>query len=337
MNRRNPAQEKQLAKAVARIKTGNTLGAIGDEWYASKADARSKPWREANRLYLDRDLSHLAQIPIEDVDVSLLLNALERTKQRSGVKTADRVRQTAFQVFDYAIRKLRAKANPAYALRNWDDVPVKQSHKPLKPNEIAAFVDAIDRYPGHLSTKLAVKLLLLTFVRKVELTEARWTEINFDAKQWTIPAERMKKRQEHVVPLCVQAIQVLSLLRPLAGDSIYIFPSNSSEDKPMGRSTLNVMFEKMGYGGTFTPHGVRATASTQLNELGFRADLIERQLAHAERDVVRAAYNNAQYLTERAAMMQAWADWIDDVLQKAQREGLLLAEDTIGKSETGNE
>ena len=331
-HQRNPAQEKQIAKAIARVKTGNTFGAIGDEWYASKSGERSKPWREGHRLYLDRDLSHLARIPIEDVDVTLLLNCLERTKLRSGVKAADRVRQTAFQVFEYAIRELRAKTNPAFALRNWDDVPGKKSHRPLKPAEIAAFLDAVDRYPGFVTTKLAVKLLMLTFVRKVELIEARWEEFVVGQRKWVIPAARMKARQEHTVPLAIQSLKVLALLRPISGGSEYVFPSNSSKDKPMGRSTFNVMFKRMGYGGTFTPHGLRATASTQLNELGFRSDLIERQLAHAERNVVRAAYNNAQYLAERSNMMQAWADWIDAVVSESTQHGIVISRDDVVES-----
>lgn len=336
-NQRNPAQEKQIAKAVARMKAGTTFGAIAEEWYASKVNERSKPWRESNRLYLDRDLSSLAKVPIEEVDVSLLLSSLERTKGRSGVKTADRVRQTAFQVFAYAIRKLRAKSNPAHELRNWDDVPAKKSHRPLKPEEIADFLEAVDRYPGFVTTRLAVKLLMLTFVRKVELIESRWDEFDIDHRRWVIPAHRMKTRQEHIVPLANQALEVMALLRCHSGDSAFVFPSNSAKDKPMGRSTFNAMFKRMGYRGKFTPHGLRATASTQLNELGFRSDLIERQLAHAERNVVRAAYNNAQYLAERAEMMQAWADWIDSVVRKSMQHGLLRPNDDVIETRQHND
>lgn len=152
--------------------------------------------------------------------------------------------------------------------------------------------------------------MLLTFVRKNEIGHARWEEFDLDNAAWVIPAERMKMRDVHVVPLSRQALAALEQLKPLSFASEYLFPSLSSIYKPMNLATPNVVFERMGYGGRFTPHGIRATASTWLNNRGVRADVIERQFAHVERNRIRAAYNRAEYWPERVAAMQMWADFV---------------------------
>ena len=164
-------------------------------------------------------------------------------------------------------------------------------------------------------------LLLLTFVRKRELIHARWLEFDLEDGVWTVPPERMKMPTEekgrrdkgHQVPLSRQVIAILKALKPICSGSDYLFPSNASLEKPMSPSTLNVMFGRMGYAGLLTPHGLRATASTILNEMGFRGDVIERQLAHVERNEVRRAYNHAEFMDDRRVMMQGWADYIDSI------------------------
>lgn len=187
--------------------------------------------------------------------------------------------------------------------------------------EVPAFLDALDAHPSYPTTKYAVKLLFLTFVRKGELRSARWSEFDLDNALWVVPAERMKMLTEHKanrhnghdVPLSRQAIRLLEELRPISAGSEFLFPGIVSLEKPIAGSTLNVMFARMGYSGLLTAHGIRATASTILNERGHRGDLIERQLAHRERDGTRAAYNHAKYLDERRQMMQAWADILDEI------------------------
>jgi integrase len=213
-------------------------------------------------------------------------------------------------VFDHAIRKLKGQANPARVLQGWVDVPPQVSHEPLREDEIHEFVERLDADTGSAVTKLAILLMLLTFVRKNEIVHARWEEFDLENASWVIPAERMKMRDAHVVPLSRQTLAALEQLKPLSFASDYLFPSLSSIYKPMNVATPNVVFERMGYGGRFTPHGIRATASTWLNNRGVRADVIERQLAHVERNRVRAAYNRADYMPERVAMMQIWADFV---------------------------
>jgi len=306
----DPATHKKLEKLALNTSFGDTFEATAQHWFDGKNALRSKAWQEAHSLYLRRDLNPiLGNVPLDQIDPRALLNVLEAVRRERGTKIAERVRQTAVQVFDHAIRKLKVQANPARVLQGWVDVPPQISHEPLREDEIGEFVERLDADTGSAATKLCILLMLLTFVRKNEIAHARWDEFDLDNAVWVIPAERMKMRDPHVVPLSRQALVALEQLKPLSFGSDFLFPSLSSIHKPMGLSTPNVVFERMGYRGRFTPHGIRATASTWLNNRGVRADVIERQLAHVERNRVRAAYNRADYMPERVAMMQMWADF----------------------------
>jgi integrase len=314
-NNQNPAQTKREAKILRETLNANSFNALADAWYQSKEERRSKAWKEANTLYLKRDLRpRLGSMPITQISKALLAEVLETTKKARGAKTADRARQTAVQVFDFAIRKSKAEVNPARLLCGWEDIPPKVSHAPLGSGQVADFLERVDAYDGQLSTKLCMKLLLLTFVRKVELIEAEWDEFDLPNSTWSIPGIRMKMKAPHLVPLSKQCSEALNILKKETGHSKYLFPSFATDEKPMAHSTLNAAFKRMGYAGEFTPHGVRSTASTWLNEKGFRADVIERQLAHVERNHIRGIYNKAEYVIERTEMMQAWADFVDPAI-----------------------
>ncbi|MFA4968127.1 MAG: tyrosine-type recombinase/integrase [Sulfuritalea sp.] len=320
----NPAHEKKLNKLGQRVGLGNTFDSVWNAWFESKKQRRSEVWRQGHQLNFNRDLSPaVGNIPLGDITTEALLGVLEKAEKRSGVKTAERVRQTAVQVFDYGRRKLKITANVARALVGWAEIPAKKHRAWLKEAEVPAFLDALDEHPAYPTTKYAVKLLFLTFVRKGELLAARWSEFDLEHALWVVPAERMKMLTEHKanrhnahdVPLSRQAILLLEELKPISAGSEFLFPGIISLDKPIAGSTLNVLFARMGYAKLLTPHGIRATASTILNERGHRGDLIERQLAHRDRDGTRAAYNHAKYLEERSQMMQAWADILDELRQ----------------------
>ncbi|SDG67864.1 tyrosine-type recombinase/integrase [Paraburkholderia phenazinium] len=307
----DPATQKRLEKLAVNASFGDTFEATAKHWYDSKSELRSKPWRDGHSLYLRRDLNpNIGNVPLEQIDARALLNVLEAVRRQRGVKTAERVRQTAVQVFDHARRKLKVEANPARVLQGWADIPAQVSHAPLREHEIFEFIERLDADTGATTTKLCILLMLLTFVRKNEIVQARWDEFDIDNAVLVIPAERMKMRDPHAVPLSRQALAALEQLKQLSFASAYLFPSLGSNMKPMGMSTPNVVFARMGYGNRFTPHGIRATASTWLNNRGVRADVIERQLAHVERNRVRAAYNRADYWPERVAAMQMWADFV---------------------------
>lgn len=236
---------------------------------------------------------------------------------KRGPKSARYVRLTLAGIFRSLPRALKA-GNPARDIEDMEMPDRRPRGRPLSAKEIPEFFAAVDAYPGRVSTKLAIRLLMLTFVRKRELIEARWMEVDIERREWVIPAECMKMSKPHIVPLSSQAVECFERLKPLAFESEYVFPNLGDPRRPMGSSTLNKVFDEIGWGqGRFTPHGVRATASTLLNGQGWPADAIERQLAHAERDLVRAAHNHADFMDERIRMMQAWADYLDGLATDA--------------------
>ncbi|MDB5855094.1 MAG: Integrase [Herminiimonas sp.] len=310
----NPSAEKKIQKILLRSSVDDTFKAIATDWYSSKTDRRSPAWRAANTLYLERDLyPSLASLSVRTIDGKTVLATLEQCGKDRGLKTADRVRQTALQVFEHAMLKFKVDSNPVSQLKRWAEIPPRINRPHLNENEIHAFIEALDAYRGFPITKLAAKLLLLTFVRKTEIIEAKWEEFDIQNAKWLIPAERMKMREPHVVPLSAQALQTIKEIRTCSNASAYLFPKSSTDLKPLSRTALNNMFAKVAnkkYKGKFSPHGIRATASTWLNEQGFRHDVIERQLAHSERNQVRASYNHADYLQERREMMEAWANFL---------------------------
>ncbi len=308
----SPAQRKRIEKQAGAA--AGTFRAVADEWYSAKARYLSGSWRESARRWLDKDLyPAIGNRRLGDITPSRVLDIMRSVADRAP-RTASYLRLVVSQVYQHAIRNLLANYDPAQSLRGALVMPAVKHHAPLLARDIPAFIERLDAYPGKLQTKLCVKLLLLTFVRKQELIEATWDELDVAGAAWRIPSHRMKMRDPHIVPLSRQALECFRDLKEAACGSRYLLPNNGTLDKPMSATTINKAFERMGYQGRLSPHGLRATASTLLNEQGFRPDVIERQLAHTERDRIRAAYNQAEYLEERRAMMQQWADFIDGMM-----------------------
>jgi len=303
-----PVLIKRRKRQAAILGAENTVRAIAEAWYAELAPHKSESWRVGHRTRLDKYIyPAMGNLPITDIEAADVLALVKGIK---FPKTAEYTRQILARVFSFAIRNLRTKSNPAREIQGVVMVPGAVHHKPIAAKDIPAFIDKIDGYGGRPHTKLAAKLLLLTMVRKRELIEAIWDELDLDNALWTIPAERMKRRFGHVVPLSKQALEAFQELQPMACGSRYVFPNFGNPRKPMSPATLNVMFDQLKL--DVSPHSLRATASTVLNESNqFRADVIERQLSHIERNRIRASYNQAEYLDERRAMLQWWADFID--------------------------
>lgn len=308
----SPARAKRTAKQAAKDDADNTFEATAEEWLTRRKEARSASWNDNVRRWLDRDVyPKIGSAPIAEVTPADVLKIIRSMADKGKARSAEYVRQLIAQVFQYAIQNLNATTNPAREVRGAIVIPPAEKRPPISEKELPEFLAAVDRYPGRPETKIALRLLALTFTRKLELVEAKWSEINLDAAEWRIPAERMKAAEQHIVPLAPQAVQAFRELRALSGSSEYVFPNLGDPDRPMSGTTINVAFDRMGFGERFTPHGLRKTASTILNEQGFRPDVIERQLAHSERNKVRAAYNHAEYLPERRQMMRHWADYLD--------------------------
>ena len=291
----------------------NTFEAVAREWHA-----KFKPgWSDshANRLLrlLERDIfPWLGSMPVSDVSSPLLLQTIRRIETRS-LDTAHRAMQNCGQVFRYAIATGRQQNDPTHALKGAIP-PIRDNHfaSITHPEQIGPLLRAIEGYKGEFITQSALRLGPLVFVRPGELRHAEWSEMNLEIGEWRIPSEKMKMGQPHIVPLARQSIVLLTDLQPLTGTGQYLFPSVRSLDRPLSENTINAALRRLGYTkDEMTGHGFRSMASTLLNEQGWNRDHIERQLAHAERNKIRAAYNYADYLPERRKMMQAWADYLD--------------------------
>ena len=249
--------------------------------------------------------------PISQVAAPELLALLRKIEARGTVETAHKVTRACGQVFRYGIASGRCDRNPAADLRGALKARPKPRHMAaLTVPELPDFLCKIDEYDGEVQTRLALRLLSLTFVRTNELRCATWAEIDLDKAEWTVPADRMKTKAPHHVPLSRQAVAAFKQLLKMNGKWPWVF-AGRAPTKPMSKNTVLFALYRMGYHGRMTGHGFRAVASTTLNEMGYRPDVIERQLAHTEKNAVRAAYHRSQYLEERKTMMQAWADFLD--------------------------
>lgn len=313
----HPAHHRQVARMEQLTANANTFEAVAREWIAKKKSAWTPKYLGQVEGFLEADVfPYIGRLPIRSVTAAHLLAIVRRVEGRGAATVALMVRQWTSAIFRYAAATLRADTDPAAALKGAIHRPKTQHNKSLTREQVGDFLRALDGYRGNRMTVIALRLLMLTFVRTVELRAAQWEEFDLDRAEWRIPAERMKMREPHTVPLSRQAVELLAELQTYTGERNFLFPNTRSPQTCMTPTTLNRALQYMGFCGSkdsigFTAHGFRATASTMLNEMGFRPDVIERQLAHAERNKVRASYNHGQYMDERRAMMQQWADLID--------------------------
>lgn len=310
----DPSQVKREEKQQAIIKSVNTFEAIALEWFENKKHV----WTEGHRNRLLGRLKinvfpNLSNRPIAEITAPELLEIIRTIENRGAIDMAHRVLQTCGQIFRYAIATGKAERDISSDLRGALKTKKVIHHSFINAKELPEFLQKLDAYDGHPQTKLALHLLILTFVRTTELRAARWEEFCLESSEWRIPAERMKMKQLHIVPLSKQAITILKDLEKLNGGHQYLFPNQNNYQKFMSENTMLYAIYRMGYHSKATTHGFRSTASTILNEMGFRPDVIERQLAHAERNEIRASYNHAEYLPERRKMMQHWADYLEEV------------------------
>lgn len=311
----HPAHNRKAQKARQLASNENTFQTVATRWVDLRATkAKWSPYyRKQVAGILEADAyPFIGSLPIRSVTSAHLLEIIRRVEERGAETIAILLRQTCSAIFRHAVSNLLADADPAAALRGAIERPKVQHSKPLAPAAMPKFHEALTKFGGYRPTIIALRLLMLTFVRTIELRAAEWKEFDLDGAQWRIPASRMKMREAHIVPLSTQAVLLLRELQTLTGGQRYLFPNNRAPKKPMAATTLNRALERMGYGGRLSAHGFRATASTVLNECGYKADVIERQLAHKERSKTRGSYNQAQYLAERQEMMQQWADMLDE-------------------------
>lgn len=315
----DPSEARKAVKREAMISAGNNFEAVAREWFAAKSAAWTPRYAEFVVRRLEQDIfPKLGARPIKEITAPELLAVVRLIEKRGALELAHRILQCCGQVFMYGIATGRAERNPANDLKGALKTYVKKTYAHLKAIELPEFLQKLSVYDGHPQTKLAVTLLMLTFVRTTELRGATWEELDLDRGEWRIPAERMKMRRDHIVPLSRQAIAAFTELQRLNGQWKYVVPNAHKPLKHMSENAVLYALYRMGYHNRTTGHGFRHTASTILNESGlFSADAIERQLAHVQGNKVRAAYNHAQYLPERRKMMQWWADYLDQMAAKS--------------------
>ena len=307
----DPNQQRKEQKQASKIDSVNTFKNIALEWYEGRKDRWSVGYRDDMMDAFEKDVfPYIGNRPIAEIKPMELLEVLSIMEKRGATEKLKKVRQRCGEVWKYAIITGRAEYNPAPDLAS-AFVPHKREHYAhLSVSELPEFLSSIDKYMGSQIVRVALRILILTGVRPGELRKAEWSEINFDTKVWEIPAEKMKMRRPHIVPLSEQVIDLLKQIHPISGSYQYIFPSRTDYRKHISDMALNTMIRRMGYSGRATGHGFRHTMSTILHEQGYNTAWIETQLAHVDKNSIRGTYNHAQYIDGRREMLQWYADYM---------------------------
>lgn len=329
---KDPAAEKRAEKLRNKHKGENTFEAISRKWMDLKENRLNEKYHKQCVARLEQHVFPLiGSKPITDIDIPNIVDIVEKIAARGTVEQARRIKQLISQTFRYASQRGMCTHNPAADLR--DVLPTKEikHHGCVPMEEAPQLLRDMKEYQGSLVVKLALGLLALTFVRTNEIIGAKWDEINWETREWHIPKERMKMKKPHMVPLSNQAILILQELQQITGAHEHIFHSAASKSKHISNNTFLSALKRMGYEKRMTGHGFRTLASTILNELLCPPDVIERQLAHADRDKVRSAYNRAEYILERKKMMQDFADHLD--FMKAGGAQVIHNDFSIGKQD----
>ncbi len=313
----DPVQAQRRVKAEKKLAQEHSFEAVARRWFDSWKAARSARHADYVIRRLEADVfPAIGKRPIAEIQAPELVAMMKAVAKRGALEIAKRCYQMTGQVFRYAIAHGLAQRNPASDVKPGDVLASrrKENYARIDAKELPELLRKIEGYQGTPATRMAIKLLALTFVRTGELIAARWDEFDLQTCQWRIPAERMKMRTPHIVPLSSQTVQVLRVLHGVTGRSTLLFPGERDHAKPISNNTILKALERMGYKGRMTGHGFRGLASTILHEHGFDHAHIELQLAHQERNAVSAAYNHATYLKQRTKMMQWWADHLDQQL-----------------------
>ena len=306
----NPAHNRRLDRIRREQESATTFEAVAREWLSLK------DWEQVTK---DRRLDMLQRVvfpiigslPVRHVTPAHVLDILKKAATKNGPAVAAEAKRTMSAVFEVAVSTLRADADPVYPVRKALPANKTQHKRPLTADDVGQLLRDLAGYERNFQTVAAFRLMWLTLCRPNEVMGARWEEFDLDAAIWRIRADRMKKRKEHVVPLPRQAVELLLRMQGFTGHRGHVFPNRDDRTKPMTDATMRQALKYLNWSGKYSPHATRTTGSTRLNEMGFPADWIERQLAHAEPNVVRRTYNHADYLADRAKMMQRWADMLD--------------------------
>jgi integrase len=307
----HPLLEKKANFASQLDKNENSFEAVARQWIAANSEW-SDYYAKQVENYLTKDVfPKIGKLPISAIKASHLRPLIKAVADRGAKSVAILVRQWCGQIFSFAGTQGLCDYDPTSLLKRLVKRPRVRHNPPLTWNEIPLFLRKLHEWAGYRTTVIALRLMALTFVRTVELRKAKWDQFDLGAALWTIPAEHMKMRRSHIVPLSRQALSALKELHELTGGGKILFPNHRQPRQIMSPTTLNRAIERLGYGGRFSAHGFRSTATTLLGLLGYPENRVDLQLAHAKRDSSRAPYDHTKYISSRTRIMQDWADILD--------------------------
>jgi integrase len=307
----DPQQQQELASEQRQIELNSIFSTVAANWFQIKSRSVTEDYAKDIWRSLDKDVfPAIGSIPVQEIKARTLVEALEPIKARGALETVRRLVQRVNEIMIYAVNTGLIDANPASGVGMAFEKPKKQNMPTLRPEELPKLMRSLVMSNLSVPTRCLIEWQLLTLVRPSEASGAKWAEIDLDAKLWTIPAERMKAKREHIVPLSQQALDILEVMKPISAHREHVFPSRNDPKQPMNSQTANAALKRIGYGGKLVAHGLRSIASTAMNEANFNPDVIEASLAHIDKNSVRKAYNRATYLSQRKELMSWWGEII---------------------------
>ncbi|WP_147692820.1 tyrosine-type recombinase/integrase [Vogesella mureinivorans] len=312
----NPNVQKRVMVANQITTDQNTFQAVAERWMGMGHTWSSRYQKHVRQVMEDDIFPEIGSLPIDKITSQACMRVIQKIADRGALTVAGLARMWMGAIFRHGITTLCCENDPTLPLTGLVKRKPVQHHQPLKPVDMPRFLAALDAYKGLGFVKPATKLMMLTFVRTAEICSAAWEDVDLDKAVWRIPAEKMKMRTEHIVPLSRQAVELLTELRQRSGHRHHIFPNTRRPMVGISNTSINRLIESIGFSGIISGHSFRSTAATMLRELGFADHLVELQLAHTDRNKVRASYNHAKHIEERRAMMQDWADYIDSITPK---------------------
>ncbi len=315
----DPQIQAEIAEEQQQIALDSIFSTVAANWFQLKSKSVTPDYAKDIWRSLEKDVfPAIGEIPVQQIKARMLVEALEPIKARGALETVRRLVQRINEIMIYAVNTGLIDANPASGIGMAFEKPKKQNMPTLRPEELPKLMRSLVMSNLFVPTRCLIEWQLLTLVRPSESSCARWSEIDLDAKLWTIPAERMKAKREHIVPLSPQALEILEVMKPISAHREHVFPSRNDPKLPMNSQTANAALKRIGYGGKLVAHGLRSIASTSLNGAGFNSDAIEAALAHSDKNEVRRAYNRSTYLEQRIDLMNWWGKFAHNRLHLMQ-------------------
>ncbi|ACY85577.1 putative integrase [Edwardsiella piscicida] len=306
-NEIDPQIQAEVAEEQQQIALDSIFSTVAANWFQLKSKSVTPEYAKDIWRSLEKDVfPAIGELPVQQIKARILVEALEPIKARGALETVRRLVQRINEIMIYAVNTGLIDTNPASGVGMAFEKPKKQNMPTLRPEELPKLMRSLVMSNLSVPTRCLIEWQLLTLVRPSEASGARWSEIDLDAKLWTIPAERMKAKREHIVPLSTQALDILEVMKPISAHREHVFPSRNDPKQPMNSQTANAALKRIGYGGKLVAHGLRSIASTSMNEAGFNSDVIEAALAHIDKNEVRRAYNRSTYLQKRIELMSWW-------------------------------